>query len=332
MLFDWLKKNQTIAGLALSLVFLYFVLRHISWHGLALLATQVPISLLAWVIILSICARLFSTFRWWILLSEANKTSVLDAFHYINIGYYINSIFPARAGDFIKAVLLAKKNNQGKTSALASVTVERLFDMVGLGMVFIACIMILKLPDYLKLGGFAVLALALFILILLLSLADRGRRVYDFLFQFSNKKLFLWFIKRIELVLSYSNVLRDATILSGAAITTAIIWFLNVFTGFIIVEQISPGPYSWHVALLSLLIIGVSFVLPATPGNLGLYQFACVLAFSIADMPKEPALLYSLISQLPIFILNIVLGFYSMSHESIQRKSLQMDMSEESNI
>ncbi len=266
-----------------------------------------------------------------ILLSRAHYFRISDIFHYLNIGYLINNIFPARTGDFAKAVLLARKYNYSKTNAIASVTIERLFDIMGLGMVFIVSLFLLRLPTYLKQGSFLLFAGAATLLFLLALLTNRSKRIHDSLTQFSSNRYFLWVIRRIELVLSYSNVLRDGFVLGGALITTIIIWFLNVFTGYLIVEQISPGPYSWHVALLSLLIISISFVLPATPGNLGIYQFACVLAFSIAAMPKEPAILYSLISQIPVYIFNVVLGFYSMSHESIQRKSLQMDAAEDNN-
>ena len=142
---------------------------------------------------------------------------------------------------------------------------------------------------------------------------------------FSRNKVYLWIIRRFELVLSYGYILRSGKILTGALAATVLSWFLYVYAGYIIIEKIAPGAYSWHVSLLSLLIISVSFLLPTTPGNIGVYQYACVLAFSIAEMPKEQAIVFSLIAQLPVYLLSIMLGLYSMGSEGITKKRFETE-------
>ncbi len=321
---NWLKKYKTPIGIILSVFFLYLAFRKISWKDMEVMFSATSFRLLSMVVLLNIVARIAIVFRWKLLLYNEKKVGFTDTFNYMNIGYFINNILPARTGDFVKAVLLAKKNDLSKTSCIASVAVERLFDMVGLGMVFIVSLIVLKLPLYLKQGGFAILIFAGVLLILIVILSEHSETFYARFSKLSNHKTFLYILRRIEMLLSYSYILRNKVVLLGILTTTVISWFLYVFTGYIILDKIAPGPFSWHVSLLSLLIISVSFVLPTTPGNLGVYQFACVLAFSIAGLPKEPAIVFSLISQLPVYFLSLGLGLYSMWIEGFNLKSLKV--------
>jgi len=169
---------------------------------------KIPIVLLIEIIIINVVIRISSIFRWMILLSRAHYFKISDIFHYLNIGYLINNIFPARTGDFVKAVLLARKYNYSKTNAIASVTIERLFDIIGLGMVFIASLFLLRLPAYLKQGSFLLFAGAAIILFLLALLTNRSKRIHDSLTQFSSNRYFLWIIRRIEYMLACINIRR----------------------------------------------------------------------------------------------------------------------------
>jgi uncharacterized protein (TIRG00374 family) len=322
-MFAIIKKHKTLLSVLLSLVFLYLALRKISWEEMKSVFSSMSFSLLVQVVLINIAARYVVVYRWWLLLSKEKNPGFGNAFHYMNIGYFINGIMPARTGDFVKSVLLARKINMGKTAALTSVALERLFDMAGLGMAFIVSLIVLHLPLYLKQGGFVISFFAVAGMIALAILSRHGSALSNRLSGLSGRKTYAWLLRKLELLLSYSSVLRNRRVFFGALTATAVSWFLYVYAGFIIVERIAPGPYSWHVSLLSLLLISISFVLPTTPGNLGVYQFACVLAFSIADMPKEPAVVFSLISQLPVYLLNILLGLSSMWHEGISKQGLR---------
>ena len=319
----FLKKYKTVIGILLSFLFLYLSLRKISWEELKSVFTSMSFGLLISVVLINIAARFVVVYRWWLLLSDEKKVSFGHSFHYMNIGYFINSILPARTGDFLKSVLLAQKTGIGRTAALTTVAIERLYDMVGLGLAFLVSLLVLNLPVYLQQGGFAVLVVSIAGMIALAFLSDHSKAFYNWLSGLSQHRIYLWILRRVELLLSYSSILKKKRVFLGALMATVISWFLYVYAGYITLEKIHPGPFSWHVSLLALLLISVSFVLPTTPGNLGVYQFACVLAFAIADMPKEPAIVFSLISQLPVYILNILLGLYSMGHEGIRNAELK---------
>jgi uncharacterized membrane protein YbhN (UPF0104 family) len=125
-------------------------------------------------------------------------------------------------------------------------------------------------------------------------------------------------IKSIFLYLQNYVNLKDLTYL---IVTTALIWFFYVFAGFIIVERLN-GYLSWDASMLSLILLGVSFILPSTPGNVGVHQFACVVAFGIIGLDKTQAVAFSFYYQIPVIVLSVVLGFTSIYYEGFSLKSI----------
>jgi uncharacterized membrane protein YbhN (UPF0104 family) len=93
----------------------------------------------------------------------------------------------------------------------------------------------------------------------------------------------------------------------------------------VIIENLHPGAYSWDAAVVSLLFISVAFIIPSTPGNIGVYQYACILAFEVtgAGYTKEEAFVFSLISQVPVYFLTLLLGMFSGYSEGLKLTGLK---------
>ena len=106
-------------------------------------------------------------------------------------------------------------------------------------------------------------------------------------------------------------------------ISTAIIWFFYVLAGYIIIERLG-GYLSWDASMLSLIFLGVSFILPSTPGNIGVHQFACVLAFAILGLNKTEAVAYSCYYQIPFIVISVILGLISIYFEGFSLKDISL--------
>src|SRR5690242_20295794 len=76
-------------------------------------------------------------------------------------GYLFNTFFPARAGDLMRAHLLSRRTGLSKTTILATVVIEKLFD--GLALLVLLVLGLLGLPlsgASEQIGGAAVVVLA----------------------------------------------------------------------------------------------------------------------------------------------------------------------------
>ena len=110
--------------------------------------------------------------RWHYLLRPLKSISTRTMFPIVTIGYMGNNIYPARAGEVLRAVILKRREDVPVSASLATIIVERVFD----GVVMLAFVF-LNLPELARLtsdSGFvgdiqtlAVWGAALFLAVLL---------------------------------------------------------------------------------------------------------------------------------------------------------------------
>ena len=68
--------------------------------------------------------------RWHYLLRPLKKISTRSMFPIVTIGYMGNNIYPARAGEILRAVILKRHEGVPISASLATILVERVFDAV----------------------------------------------------------------------------------------------------------------------------------------------------------------------------------------------------------
>lgn len=129
------KSRRFIIGLVISLVFLAWAL---SQEDLG--KVFATIAGMNWVSLVPALALYFAgvwvrAVRWRILLRPLRPNLPLfKVFEIVVIGYMANNVLPARIGELVRAYVLSKRENVRKTSTLATIVVERIFDalvMVG---------------------------------------------------------------------------------------------------------------------------------------------------------------------------------------------------------
>jgi|GEM_PF-3515670 len=317
----FLKKYSLFFSIIFSGILLYYSLYKINWIKFQEIFFTLSPLLILQIICWSIFARFIIAYRWYLLLLISEKARFQLIWDFTNIGYFINNIFPARLGDVVKSIMWSKAENQSKSKAIASVGMERIFDMLGLSFVFISILLIQDIAYEYRIAG-SILTLIVLLILLLLFLLPKTLLKILLKYKKSKNKTILWIFSKIELVLNYFAQLKDLKSGILFILTTLTIWFLYVLIGYLIARIMVPEHLAWHASLLSLLIVGLSFILPTTPGNIGVYQFACVIAFGILNIDKATAIAYSIISQLSVYFLSLLLGFISLWNRGINLKSL----------
>ena len=308
-------------GVLVSAALLYFAVKDIDLDKFLHYFSFENIDILIYVLVINIILRIVIALRWNKLLAIFPANNFVTTFNYTNIGYFANNFLPARLGDIIKSYLLAEKKNFSKTQVFTSAIIERIFDLIGLSVLFIIALLRYDMPENILTGG------AIFIGIIIIGsaivlLMFKKKDFIDLKLESISKYKTINFIRnKIRSVFRYlQNYLKIKQIIY-LIISTAIIWFLYVFAGFIIIERLS-NHLSWDASMLSLIFLGVSFILPSTPGNIGVHQFACVLAFEILGMDKTQAVAFSFYYQIPVIVISVILGFISIYYEGISVKGI----------
>ncbi len=143
-----MKRWSVALGLLVSAVFLYLAVRglHLGEVWAALRAARYG-WLLPGVAVYFVGLYL-RAWRWHYLLRPLQPVPTRTLFPIVTIGYMGNNIFPARAGEVIRAVLLKRAQGVPISASLATILVERVYDgVVMLGFVF------LNLPELARVAG-----------------------------------------------------------------------------------------------------------------------------------------------------------------------------------
>ena len=318
---NFLSRYKYILGIIVSVSFLYLALKDIDYAKLLVYFGSENIDMVIYVFVVNILLRIIIALRWHKMLDIFPDNSFFTTFNYTNIGYFVNNILPARLGDVIKSYLLAKKKKYNKTQVFTSAIIERLFDLLGLSVLFIIAILRYDIPDNILNGGLIFIGLLAFGTILVLLML-RKKDSIDLKLDVTSKYKIINFLKdKLGSIFRYLQKYLNFKDLSYLLISTALIWFFYVLVGFIIIERLG-GQLSWDASMLSLIFLGVSFILPSTPGNVGVHQFACVLAFAILGLDKTEAVAFSFYYQIPVIVISIVLGFISIYYEGFSIKGI----------
>jgi glycosyltransferase 2 family protein len=119
--------KQFAIGLIVAILAIYFTFRNISFEELLNSFSGVNFLYLIPSAILIVISFALRGVRWKILLSPIKEVKTTQLFSPLMIGF-MGNLLPARAGEFIRAYLLAKREEIAFTGSFASIVVERIFD------------------------------------------------------------------------------------------------------------------------------------------------------------------------------------------------------------
>ena len=143
-----MKKWQFWLGLGISLFFVWLVVRGLDWSAFWETVTTAHYWWLIPGVAVYMVAVWARAWRWHYLLRPIKPISTNKMFPIVCIGYMGNNIYPARAGEVLRAVILKRREGVPVSASLATVIVERIFD----GVVMLAFVF-LNLPELARINS-----------------------------------------------------------------------------------------------------------------------------------------------------------------------------------
>ncbi len=116
----------------LSAVFLWLALRNVD---LGTAVARIAESDLAFVFAAAVVLMFgiwLRAVRWRILLAPLGRTTVMQSFSALSIGYLANNALPARLGEIVRVVVLHRDTGIPRSGAVGTIVAERLFDVLTL--------------------------------------------------------------------------------------------------------------------------------------------------------------------------------------------------------
>jgi len=323
-----MKRWQFWVGLALSGGFMYLALK-----GLNLSEIWEPLKSARYWWLLPGVGVYFTgvwvrSWRWHYLLRPIKPVSTRKMFPIVAIGYMGNNIYPARAGEVLRAVVLKRKEEIPISASLATVIVERIFDgVVMLGFVF------LNLPELATLtgtsgfiGNIQTLALwgagaflgALLIFILAAMFPVPAEKMIARLTgMFLPEKIRERVRDIIGKFLSGLESLRSPREALMVLLTSIVIWLLE--TGkYWFVMQAFDFQVSFFALMLMNGIVNLATTIPSAPGYIGTFDAPGIAVLSAFGVDQGIAAGYTLVLHAALWLPITILGAYYMIKEGIR--------------
>ena len=248
--------------------------------------------------------------RWRSLFAPGRRPPRGSVVNATMIGYFYNSILPARAGEAARVLVLNQRSATPAIEIIGTVVIERLYDVIAILVIFFAAEHWLPHVSWFGAAALAAIVLAGLIVAAVVVLAVYGDRPLRLLLR-PLGRFSLFSGERLERTIDELNHglsgLRHGTVALEAFLWTIAAWMLSALCAYLVSVAFHLHlPFACGV--LVAVAIGLSMILPSPPGAIGVFEGAALIALKAYGVPHSQALPYALVLHAVNFIPFIVVG------------------------
>lgn len=276
--------------------------------------------------------------RWHYLLRPLKRIPTRTMFPIVAIGYMGNNIYPARAGELLRAFVLRRREQVPISASLATIIVERAFDgIVMLSFVFLNLSELATLTvdsgfagsiQSLALIGAAVFLGAVVVFLLMAIFPDRSRQVSG------------WLVGRLAPIRWRENLMGVAErFLEGLAslrspadvlmvlVTSVVIWLFETGKYWFVMHAF-PFEVSFFALMLMNGIVNLATTIPSAPGYVGTFDAPGIAVLEAYSVSRAVAAGYTLVLHVALWLPITLLGAFYMLRESLSWSAIQEELAE----
>lgn len=307
-----LRSAFSWAGLLVSAVFAYLAVRHVQfgdvWHGLR---TSNYWWLLPALVMLAVTVYV-RALRWRYLFTRETRPGTRAVLSALLIGYFFNSILPARAGEAARVLALKPRAGTSRAEAAGTILIERVYDvLVLLVLLFVA---VPWLPHVTWLHAAVVLAIVLGagIATAAVLLALYGVRPVHFALRplgwlpFLSSERIAHFGEGLAQGLAG---LRRPRLVLAALFWTTLSWITLALSTWFVMRGFHLG-LSPVAALLLVIAANLAMILPSSPSAVGVFEAAALVSLRAYGIPDSRGLSCALVIHAVQFLPFIATGLF----------------------
>jgi uncharacterized protein (TIRG00374 family) len=324
-----MKKWQFWVGVLISALFLFFSLRGLRLGDF----WQVIRTANYWWILPGVAVYFVvvwvRAWRWHYLLGPIKKIPTRMIFPVTCIGYMGNNIYPARAGEVLRAVILKRKEGVPISASLATIIVERIFDgVVMLAFVFVNLPQLAKLASSdsgfvgdiqtLSLWGVGFFTAALIIFLLAAMFPRFTAKIGQlFINQILPKRLHQQTSGIMNKFLEGLTSLRSPVNVLMVFLTSVLIWLLETIKYWFVMQAFSFS-VSFFALMLMNGIVNLATTIPSAPGYIGTFDAPGIAVLTAYGINQSTATGYTLVLHIALWLPITLLGGYYLAREGIK--------------
>jgi uncharacterized protein (TIRG00374 family) len=278
--------------------------------------------------------------RWHYLLKPLKSISTGTMFPIVTIGYMGNNIYPARAGELLRAYVLRRKEGVPVSASFATIIVERIFD----GVVMLMFVFF-NLNDLARLSGDAGVIAGLSIQTVAVGgTIAFGAALGVFLLaaMFPHQSLQLYhragaplipgrfrakISGMVESFLTGLESLRSPVNIFMVFVTSVVIWLLETGKYWFVMHA-----FTFKVSFFALMlmngIVVLATTLPAAPGYVGTFDAPGIAVLQAYGVDPAVAASYTILLHVALWLPVTLVGAYFMAREGLNWSTVQAEYKE----
>lgn len=255
---------------------LYLAFRGVQWEAFWAQLNNAQLAFILVAILLTTMSYWLRAARWPLLFPKV-YFPLISSWKVLVLGFFMNNVLPARAGELVRAHLGAKVLSKPRTLVLATVASERLADGLTISLFFVAIIGFIgrgsldpAIAENLLIVSYLFAAIGVGV-VLVLSMKDL---IVSLLERFSarlNRKSSSYALSRVQIFIDGLSPLRAPRRALAIALWSVLIWSVELAAFFSVAKAFGTS-LSLSAAVLFLVAVNFSSLIPAAPGGFGVIE------------------------------------------------------------
>lgn len=280
-----------IVGVLVSAVFLWLAFRGLQPEQFWASVSEANTTLLVAGMAVYALAVTVITWRWQFLLRALAPVSLRQLIPLVCIGYMGNNIYPFRSGEILRVFLLQRNHEVPLARGATTVIVERVFDgLVMLTFVLVPLALLDAIPPTARQIATVLTPIFLVALVIFFVLAARPgilHRLADLVAGLLPKGLGARVGALADDIIEGLEGLRSPLDLAGTVFASYATWAIEAAVYWIVMVAFGIEA-SYLVALLAVGTVNLAGLIPAAPGNLGVFELILSEVLIITAAVAEP--------------------------------------------
>lgn len=308
-------------GLAISAVTLWLAFRHVRFPVLFHALWKGHYGWLLPIVLLMNATFVGRAFFWRVTLSVIKKVGIGHLYSSIVVGYMANNLLPFRGGEMVRLLYTHRIEKVSTAVLFSTIFLERFFDVIWLTLILFLYILLHGADGIAQKAGLlgaAILGISLLLLVMVRYRTALSSLVKSLLSPDKQG----WREKvagGVERALLGLSSVGSPVALARLFVVSGSVWIGGLVTGycFLRIFDLDAQPVLMTVSFY--LFTNLAFLVPSSPGSIGVVQFATVYAMRQFGISDERAIALSVVYQLVPFLFTTLLGwmFIHRQHMSL---------------
>jgi len=318
-----MSKNKRLIvalGMIISVVFLCIAFRNLDPEAVWGNIVRANLLWLTLGVGIFFVSMLLIAWRWQFLLRAIQRVPLSALSQLVAIGYTGNNVYPFRTGEILRIFLLRRNHHVPVAKTAMTIIIERVFDGIVMLSFIILALYFVEIPSP-EIHMMAEVGTPLFLLAVLLFFVLAARPQGMRLLAERVSRIFPARLGKSILTLSEDIVgglegLRSPADLLGAVFASYASWGVHAFVYWAVAFAFGIN-VGFMVMVLAVGVVNLAGLIPASPGQVGIFEFFTSLVLTAVGVDPDKAKAYALVLHVVIWLPVTMFGFYALVRQGL---------------